>query len=242
MKRITLTPEQAGWLDATFARNRATYAGWTMEAAQAADESAAAETSGDSAEQNSDAEATDQETAAEGIDYKNKFEAQQKVNRDLERKFKEAASAKARVAELEEHVAKLAGKEAEYAASLEAQRIKDDALAKANDRIRRSEVKAAAKGVLKQADDAFVHLDLDQFEVSDDGEVDEDAIKAALEDLVANKPYLAVQDGRRFQGDADGGARKESSASIDQQIADAEKAGDHARVISLKRAKAHANH
>lgn len=85
-----------------------------------------------------------------------------------------------------------------------------EALAKANRRILRSEIKAAAAGRLHDPADAFVHLDLDKFEVDDDGNVDEDEIADAISELTTSKPYLAVQDGRRFKGDAGGGARKES--------------------------------
>lgn len=106
--------------------------------------------------------------------------------------------------------AKLDGKEAEHAAEQAKRETETAALAKANERILRSEVKAAAKGVLADPADAYKFLDLDSFEVSDDGDVDADAITAALETLIKDKPYLAVQDGKRFQGGADGGTRKES--------------------------------
>lgn len=106
--------------------------------------------------------------------------------------------------------AKLDGTEAEHAAEQAKREAEQAALAKANERILRSEVKAAAKGVLADPADAYKFLDLDSFEVSEDGEVDSDAITAALDSLVKTKPYLAVQDGKRFKGDADGGTRKES--------------------------------
>lgn len=81
---------------------------------------------------------------------------------------------------------------------------------KANQRILRSEVKAAAKGVLADPTDALTFLNLDQFEVDEDGDVDEDEIAEAIAKLVAEKPYLAAQGGRRFQGSAGGGAGKQS--------------------------------
>lgn len=119
---------------------------------------------------------------------------------------KEAADAKAERDALQ---AKLDGKEAEHEAAQAAQKVRDEALAAANDRIKKSEVKAAAKGVLADPADAFKFLDLDAFEVGDDGNVDESAIKAALDELVANKPYLGVTQGdaKRFQGTADGGPK-----------------------------------
>lgn len=86
----------------------------------------------------------------------------------------------------------------------------DAAIAKANDRIKRSEIKAAAKGVLADPADAFRFLDLDKIEVDDDGNVDEDEIASALEALINKKPYLAAQGGRRFQGDTGGGGRNDA--------------------------------
>lgn len=101
------------------------------------------------------------------------------------------------------------GKEAEYNASVEAQRVKDEALAAANDRIKRAEIRAAAAGKLNDPKDALSFLDLSTIEVNDDGEVDGDAVSAAINDLIKSKPYLAAQ-GKRFEGEADGGARKET--------------------------------
>ena len=130
------------------------------------------------------------------------MKAERKAARDA------AAAEKARADALQ---AKLDGKEAEFQADQEKRAAEAAALAKANDRIRRSEIKAAAKGVLNDPTDAFKYLDLEQFEVGDDGDVDEAAIAAALDDLIKTKPYLAVQDGKRFQGGADGGTRNEAS-------------------------------
>jgi hypothetical protein len=44
----------------------------------------------------------------------------------------------------------------------------------------------------------------------DDGKVDVDAINEALTDLLSKKPHLAAAKAARFQGGADGGARKGS--------------------------------
>lgn len=85
-----------------------------------------------------------------------------------------------------------------------------EAVARANQRIIRSEIKAAAAGKLADATDAYKFIDLDTFEVDDDGNVDEDEIADAIDDLIRSKPYLAAQGGRRFKGGADGGTRKES--------------------------------
>lgn len=149
------------------------------------------------------------EESAEVVDFKSKYEAQQKVNRDLERKFKEAATAKDRVSELEAQLAKLEGKEAEYAA-LQSQRLAEQAaLAKANERILKAEVRAAAAGKLSDPEDALRFLDLSALEVGDDGSVDSSVIADLVDKLITTKPYLAAQGGRKFQGSADGGARND---------------------------------
>jgi hypothetical protein len=83
------------------------------------------------------------------------------------------------------------------------------ATARANARILRSEIKAAAAGKFADPKDALRFLDLDSFEVDTDGEVDEDEIAEAIDDLLKKKPYLAAQSGKpRFQGTGDGGSRK----------------------------------
>lgn len=119
---------------------------------------------------------------------------------------------KALKSEFEAFRAKAEGKEAEFVAAQEAQRIKDEALAAANERIVSAELRAAAKG--KVADDVLPDLALfikpSDFEVGDDGSVDPDAIARAVDSLIASKPSLAAQ-GKRFQGGADGGARNDTT-------------------------------
>lgn len=86
-----------------------------------------------------------------------------------------------------------------------------DAVAKANGRILRAEVKAAAAGKLADPADAYKFLDLDQFEVDDDGNVDSDEVADAIDELIKNKPYLAAATAKRFQGTGDGGAARKAS-------------------------------
>src|SRR5690606_35597831 len=121
------------------------------------------------------AETTDAALGDAGKKALDAMKAERKAAKDA------AAAEKARADALQ---AKLDGKEAEHAAAQEKAATEKAALAKANDRILRSEVKAAAKGVLADPADAYKFLDLNSFEVSDDGEVDEAAIATALKDLI----------------------------------------------------------
>lgn len=95
-----------------------------------------------------------------------------------------------------------------------------EALAKANERILRSELKAAASGKLADPTDAALFIDLTQFDVSGDGDVDSDALNDAIAELISRKPHLAAQKQNRFDGNADQGAKKETADP--KQITDRE--------------------
>lgn len=149
----------------------------------------------------------------------------------------ERNEAKRRAQELESLLAaeqaKAQGREAEHAAQVAAQKVRDEALAGANRRILQAEIRAAAAGKLNDPADALRYIDVSSFEVSDDGETDAAAIVAAVQDLIRTKPYLAAQ-AARFQGGADGGVRNGPPADLASQIAEAQKSGNVALSIYLK--------
>jgi hypothetical protein len=114
----------------------------------------------------------------------------------------------ARIAELENPAPK-GDSETPDAEQIKAQATRD-ALAKANTRILRSEVKAAAAGKFADPADALAFLDLTKFEVDENGDVDPEEIGDAIEELLTRKPHLAAT-ARRFQGTGDGGAARKAS-------------------------------
>lgn len=175
-------------------------------------ETAAVETSDDSATTAAATEATTTETAAVTDGAAALGDAGKKALDAMKAERNEARTAakdlEAKFAALE---AKVAGKEAEFTAAQEAQRIKDEALSAANERILKAEVRAAAAAKLADPQDALRFLNLSEFEVGSDGEVDTSLVAKAIDDLIAAKPYLAAQGGQRFQGSADGGARNGST-------------------------------
>jgi vacuolar-type H+-ATPase subunit I/STV1 len=132
-------------------------------------------------------------TPEEPVDWKTKFEAQQKVNRDLEAKNKGLYEFKDKTSQLEAELAKLKGTEQEYQESKKAQALKDSLLQQANERILKAEVRASAAGKLSDPSDALRFIDLSKFSVSEDGEVDSDAISSAISELIESKPYLGAQ-------------------------------------------------
>jgi hypothetical protein len=112
-------------------------------------------------------------------------------------------AARARARELEREVAELKAtiesrdkspdEQAIEAARREAEAA---AIARANERILRSEIKAAAAGKLADPEDALRYLDLEEFEVDESGNVDATEIVDAINELLERKPYLSAQGGR----------------------------------------------
>lgn len=100
-------------------------------------------------------------------------------------------------------------------------------------------IEAKAARSFADAEDAVAILlrsrDIEDF-ITDD-KIDVDEIADALKELGEKKPHLLAQ-GKKFQGSADGGARKESKKSIDDQIAEAEKARNFQLAIALKQQRA----
>lgn len=166
--------------------------------------------------------------AALGDAGKKALDAMKAKWKEAEAKAKTEADARAALE------AKIAGKEAEFTAQQEAQRIKDDALAAANDRIRKAEVRAAAASKLADPQDALRFLNLSDFEVGADGEVDASQIAKAIDDLIAAKPYLAAQGGRKFQGSADGGARNDATAAAQLSQSDMDRMSPEQKVAAYE--------
>lgn len=123
--------------------------------------------------------------------------------------MKELDDARKRLADIDASNKSDTDKAIEKAKAEAAEAAGKEAAAKANTRILKAEIRAAAAGKLADPTDALRLLDLDEFEVDDEGEVDAKAIANALDDLVKSKPYLAAKSGRPA-GNADQGPRSDS--------------------------------
>lgn len=152
---------------------------------------------------------------------------------------------KALRAELDALNAAAEGREQEHQAELERQKLKDEAIAEANQRVLKAEVRAAAAGKLADPADALKFIDLSSFEVTEDGTVDASGIADAIDVLLKDKPYLAAQGGKRFEGEADGGPRNvgnqlrqltqsDLERMSPQEINDARKAGQLDQLLGVK--------
>lgn len=121
-----------------------------------------------------------------------------------------AKDAKAVRAELEQlrAAAALKDKPAEEQAIEQARaEARAEATKAANARIIKSELRLAAKGLLADPADALAFINLDDFDVNDDGDVDTDALTEAINELIEKKPHLAAGRNARFDGNADQGAK-----------------------------------
>jgi hypothetical protein len=98
-----------------------------------------------------------------------------------------------------------------------------EAMAKANARILRSEIKAAAAGKFADVSDALLNLDLDVFEVDENGDVDADEIADEIQKLLTRKPHLAAATAKRFQGTGDGGAARKAAGPTQLTQADVDR-------------------
>jgi hypothetical protein len=74
-------------------------------------------------------------------------------------------------------------------------------------------VEARAAKLFADPEDARALLAVQVDDFVDDGQVDVDAIDEALAELLSKKPHLGAATAKRFQGGADGGARKGSGVA-----------------------------
>lgn len=120
-----------------------------------------------------------------------------------------------------------------------------EALKAANERVLRSELRAAATGKLADPADAALYINLSEFTVSDDGDVDSEALSDAIADLIERKPHLAAVKKSRFDGAADQGAKgreqtprqlsaDDLSRMTPEQIVEAEAKGQLAALKGVK--------
>lgn len=134
-----------------------------------------------------------------------------------ERTAAKAAEKRAKAAESELEKLRLANaSESEKALAAAKAEGRTEALTVANGRLLRAEVKAAAAGVLQDPDDAVSMIDLEQFEIDDDGNVDIKAITAEVQRLAKAKPYLAA--GAKPTALPGGGATPSTGQSMDDLI------------------------
>lgn len=151
----------------------------------------------------------------------------------LDRMKQERAAAKAEAKAAKDELARIQAELALKDKSAEEQEIEKakaearaEATTAANKRILRSELKALATNRLAYPEDAHLYINLDDFTVTDDGDVDSDALTDAIDALLEKKPNLAAPKQNRFDGDADQGAKGKDSgpaqltqADLDRMVA-----------------------
>lgn len=161
--------------------------------------------------------------AAKAKELEAKIEAQQRINRNLDRRGKRDL---ARIKELEGGKPATSAKDTpkpvgddSKASEVDVEKIRAEALEQAKKEAQQETLKervldkieAKAKDFADPADAvAMIMRGRDADDFIDDGKIDVDAIQDALTELLEKKPYLggAAQGGKnRFQGSAEGGAK-----------------------------------
>jgi hypothetical protein len=174
---------------------------------------------------------TPTDPAPEPKDWQAEAEKWKRQARENETRSKANAEAAKKLAQIEEDQKTEAEKAADRVAAAEAR------AAKAAARAVTSSVKAAATGRFADAQDAVDALARENF-LGADGEVDEDAIEAALDDLWERKPHWRADQGPRTpRPDPSQGARPGGTVGIEEQIREATSKGDWKTVLSLQNSK-----
>lgn len=135
-----------------------------------------------------------------------------------ERKAHKDATKRLRELEQERELANKAPDE--QALELARREAAAEATTKANDRIVRAEIRAAAATRVKNPALAVKLIDSSAIEVDDDGEVDADALASAIDTLLADYPELAAT--APGFGSADQGAKGRSAAPAQLTASDLE--------------------
>ena len=176
------------------------------------------------------------EESTEEKDWKSEYEAQQRINRSLERKSKKDF---ARIQELEKSTpAVTTAEDAPDPEKIRAE-IRTELQAATNTRLIAAEAKAALAGKVHKPATALRLLDLSEVEVDADGNVDTQALDDLIVKLLEDEPYLAVAQGtpQRFQGKADQGPQgvaKSEEQRLSEELAEATQKRDFTRAIGIK--------
>lgn len=143
---------------------------------------------------------------------KKALEAERAARKEAEKKARRADELEAELEKFREQQMSEQEKAIAAARKEAADEARTEALSTANARLFKAEVRAAAAGkvadteLLNDPDVALRLLGFDEVPVTEDGDVDAEAISAALDELVERKPYLAVS-ATRPAGDVDQGTR-----------------------------------
>ncbi|MFG3710135.1 hypothetical protein [Micromonospora sp. NPDC047730] len=97
-------------------------------------------------------------------------------------------------------------------------------------------IEAKAAKLFADPEDARALLAGNVDDFVDNGKVDVEAITEALDELLAKKPHLAATPPRRFEGGADGGARKSGGEKLTRSdVEQLAREGKHAEIAKANR-------
>jgi cell division protein FtsB len=162
---------------------------------------------------------------------------------------KERDAAKAEAEQLRAELAKLKGGDDKKPPEIDEKAIRESAKKDAEKAVMKDRaldrVEARAGKLFADPEDARALLASKVAEFLDDNTIDNEAIDAALAELLKKKPHLGAQSGKRFEGGADGGKGGQSPSGVKQitqseldkmtpqQIVDAQAKGQLDKLMGL---------
>jgi hypothetical protein len=160
------------------------------DAKQTEDEKTAEDATADT---DDDAGKSDDESTDADIDWK---AMARKHEREAKKARKENADAQAKLAAKDEAAKSDQEKAIDKARKEAAEEAKGETSKQYRTKIKNAEIRAAAAGKFADPGDAVALLKLDDEDIFDDeGEINADAIKVALDELLESKPHLAAGQG-----------------------------------------------
>lgn len=155
-----------------------------------------------------DARETDVKANVDTEDFREKWEAQRKVNRDLEAKLKNLSQLEKKFDDrLKEELANQNKSDEEKAVDAARREALAEAQNSFNQRLVQAELRAALAGKVNDPALALKVIDVSEIDVDANGEVDPQSVTDAIEAAIAQYPVLRPADVKKFTGTADQGAK-----------------------------------
>jgi hypothetical protein len=164
-----------------------------------------------------DASTVDAEANVETEDFREKWEAQRKVNRDLEAKLKNLSQIEKKFEDrLKEELANQNKSDEEKAVDAARREAREEAQSAFNQRLAKAELKAELAGKVNNLALALKVIDLAEIAVDSNGEVDPQSVTDAIDSALAQYPELKPTTEKKFGGTADQGTK--GKATRPQQL------------------------
>lgn len=216
----------SAWVDQYIAEHGFPPIAGGSEDATEEESDAAEQAANDATEDTANESGSTDESKSEDVDWK---AMARKHEREAKKARKEAESVKKALDERAEQDKTEQEKAMDKARKEGADEAVSTVEQKYRSKIKNAEIRAQAAGRFADPSDAVALAQIEDEDLfDDDGEINPDAIKSALDSLLESKPHLAAGQGARFQGGSDAGkgsgdAKDVSSWGVEDHLKDVQK-------------------